>query len=219
MKKTLYALIGLICVSITLSILVASLYFSFQDSQHRFSLLLQENNRLNIELNDWIMKCHFAEDDLALLRFQHNDYVANHKHTNGEYEDAKFSFYYVNKPDVQKFGVDQLASELNGLKFEEEYQENIFDCSEMSANLEWWLENNGWHAEIIVGECPFGSGEHAWLLVETSSGKYMPVESTTIEVVRWSFPYFDNYFKYDHCFETIQDALAYSETEFDWWNS
>jgi len=47
----------------------------------------------------------------------------------------------------------------------------------------------------------------------------MPVETTNLEVVLWSSPYFDNYFEYDHSFETKQEALAYSETEFDWWKS
>jgi len=72
--------------------------------------------------------------------------------------------------------------------------------------------------KIIVGDSPFGSGRHAWLLVETSVDKYMPVESTDMAVVLWDSAYFDNYFKYDHAFEKIQDALKYSETEFDWWN-
>ena len=213
--------LGIICIILAVALVgaVANYTSIMSEKDNVFSLLLQDNNRLNIELNDWIMKCHSAEDDLTLLRFQYSDYVASHKHTNEEYEDAKFSFYYVNKPDAQKFGVEMLASEIKRLKFEEQYQEGVFDCSEMSANLEWWLENNGWHAKIIVGDCPFSSGYHAWLLVETSNGKYMPIEATTIEVVWWEDSNFYNYFKYDHCFETIQEALAYSETSFDWWNS
>lgn len=98
------------------------------------------------------------------------------------------------------------------------YHEGVFDCSEMSAYLERNLENEGWHTKIIVGDSVFGSGCHAWLLVEASVGKYMPVESTNMAVVWWESPYFDNYFEYDHSFETIHDALKYSETEFDWWN-
>jgi len=46
----------------------------------------------------------------------------------------------------------------------------------------------------------------------------MPVESTNIEVVWWSDPNFDNYIVYDNSFENIQEALDYSDTEFDWWN-
>jgi len=47
----------------------------------------------------------------------------------------------------------------------------------------------------------------------------MPVEATTIGIVWWSNPDFNDYFKYGRCFETIQEALAYGSTVFDWWNS
>ena len=122
------------------------------------------------------------------------------------------------KPE-QKFGVDELRNELKDLEWKKPYEEGVFDCSEMSALTERHLENKGWHTIIVVGNSPFSSGRHCWLLIETSSDKYMLVETTNLEVVLWSSPYFDNYFEYDHSFETIQEALAYSETEFDWWKS
>ena len=133
------------------------------------------------------------------------------------WKSGRFDFYYI-EPE-QKYGVYDLSDWLNKWKWIKPYQEGVFDCSEMSAYLEWKLENEGWHTKIIVGDSPFGSGRHAWLLVETSNDKYMPVESTNMAVVLWDSPYFDNYFKYDRSFETIQDALKYSETEFDWWKS
>jgi len=33
------------------------------------------------------------------------------------------------------------------------------DCSEMSAHLEWKLENEGRHTYIVVWQFSFGSGE------------------------------------------------------------
>jgi len=87
----------------------------------------------------------------------------------------------------------------------------------MSADLEQYLENEGWNTLILIGDSPFSTGRHAWLLLETSEGSYMPVESTNIRVVWWSDPNFDDYFVYDRSFESIQEALEYSETEFDWW--
>lgn len=148
------------------------------------------------------------------------DYVYDHLYTNEEYsnaiDDASFTMYYF-KPENQKFGVYDLDDELSGLAWSEPYQAGVFDCSEMSACLEWCLENKGWHAKIYVGDSPFGSGKHAWLIVETSDGKYMPVESTTIRVVWWDDPNFDNYWEYDYRFETIQNALSYSESGYDWW--
>jgi len=131
-------------------------------------------------------------------------------------EEDNFQFYYV-KPEEQKFGVYNLDDELDGLEWTEPYQAGVFDCSEMSACLEWFLENRGWHVKIYLGDTPFGSGKHAWLIVETTEGKYMPVESTTLRVIWWSDPNFDNYWNYDHRFETIQDAIAYSESGYDWW--
>ncbi len=153
------------------------------------------------------------QDEMALLEDE-VDWL--HSLISG-YDQEIFFFYYV-KPEEQKFGVYDLEDELYGLEWIEPYQEGVFDCSEMSAYLEWHLENEGWNTVIVAGDSPFGSGKHAWLLVETSTDHYMPVESTNIEVVWWEDPYFDNYWTYDYVFETILDALAYSETEFDWWN-
>lgn len=133
------------------------------------------------------------------------------------YDAGRFDFYYV-KPN-QRYGVDELGSYLKSWTWALSYKSGVFDCSEMSACLERNLENEGFHTIIVVGNSPFGSGRHAWLLVETSVGKYMPVEGTNRQVILWSSSYFDNYFKYEHRFETIQEALAYNPTDFDWWNA
>lgn len=146
---------------------------------------------------------------------EYSNYVSNHLYSNAEYDEARFDFYY-SKPENQKFGVYDLDDELNGLQWSEPYQAGIFDCSEMSACLEWHLENRGWHTKIYVGDFP--EGRHAWLIVETSEGAYMPVESTSLRLVWWSDSDFDNYWEYDQRFETIQDALSYSESSYDWWN-
>lgn len=142
--------------------------------------------------------------------------VAERQYANLESEKTPFFFYYV-KPVEQRFGVYNLDNELDGLEWAQPYEAGVFDCTEMTAYLERYLENQGWHARIVLGDSPFGSGRHAWLLVETSEGKYMPVESTKIEIVWWSDPNFDNYWTYDHKFETINEASSYSETAFDWW--
>lgn len=107
---------------------------------------------------------------------------------------GQFAFYYV-KPSEQKYGVHDLAKELESLKWIRPYQEDVFDCSEMSAYLEWYLENEGWHTIIVVGDSPFGAGRHAWLLVETSPNRYMPIEPSNIQVVWWDNPHFDNYYQ------------------------
>ena len=130
----------------------------------------------------------------------------------------KFQFYYASLCK-QRYGVDDLETYLDRWQWiEGTYVSGKFDCSEMSAYIEWRLENEGYHTIIAVGQSPSNpEARHAWLLVETSSDKYMPVEATQYTLVKWDNPYFDQYFTYDHTFETIQDALAYDESGFDWW--
>jgi len=137
-----------------------------------------------------------------------------------EIEEARFDFYYATLAK-QRYGVDDLEDYLSRWQWiEGTYVENEFDCSEMSAYLEWRLENEGYHTIIVIGDTPWGGGgRHSWLLVETSLGKYMPLEATTYSVVYWDDLNFDNYFEYDHEFETIQEALEYSPTGYDWWKS
>jgi len=184
--------------------------------QNEVESLTTEVDDLQSEVDSLQIEKSQLESEIDWLNNKYDNYVATHEYSDWEYEDAQFYFYYV-PPDEQKFGVYDLEDELYGLEWTHPYEEGVFDCSEMSASMERYLENEGWNTLIIVGDSPFGSGRHAWLLVETSDGKYMPVESTTIEIVWWPNPNFDNYFEYDHSFETIQDALVYSETEFDWW--
>jgi len=181
--------------------------------ESQITTLNTQIDSLNDQINNF-------QSQIDSLNATYQNYRATHSYSNSEYNAARssmFSFYYV-KPE-QKFGVYELSDELEGLEWIEPYQEGVFDCSEMSAYLEWYLENEGWHTYIVCGEAPWDGGYHAWLLVETSLDHYMPVESTNIEVVWWDDPHFDDYFTYDYEFETIQEAVAYSESEFDWWKS
>ena len=130
-------------------------------------------------------------------------------------EKAKFMFYYV--PTPKTYGTAALQESLQSRKWKEGYSEDDFDCSKMSSYLEWRLENQGYHTYIVGGVSPDGSGRHAWLLVETSAGGYTPVEATQRSIVDRSSPYFNNYFRYEFYFETIQEAVAYNPTDFEWW--
>lgn len=169
-----------------------------------------EYNSLQSTYDDYVADHQYSDDEFE-------DYLANHHYSDVEVEEIRFFFYY--DAADQKFGVYDLRDELDGLEWDRPYEEHVFDCSEMSASLERYLENQGWHTIIVVGDSPFGSERHAWLLVEASEGKYMPVESVTIQIVWWENPNFDNYFEYDRSFESIREALEYSEIDFDWWNS
>jgi len=135
-------------------------------------------------------------------------------------EENKFFFYYI-KPE-QRFDVADVARIVYAYKPAKEYQLDVFDCSEMSAQLERELENEGFHTLIVVGDAPFDpSGRHAWLLVETSPGEYIPVEATGPSVIYWNNQFFNNYFVYDYVFENIQELLNASSdiswAEWNWW--
>ena len=221
-----------------------TLTHSYTDSQ--YSDLVSEYHdyrsdhlHSNSEFNDYVHSHQYSN-------LEYWNYVDNHLHTNSEYDEAclqisdlewqindlelgiqnlqqtaeenRFEFYYASLAK-QRFGVDDLDEYLDRWEWiEGTYVKGVFDCSEMSAYIEWRLENEGYNAYIVCGESPWGGGYHAWLLVETSEGAYMPVEATEYSVVWWDSPYFDNYFEYDNLFETIHDALNYSYGEFDWWN-
>jgi len=133
-------------------------------------------------------------------------------------EACRFYFYYSGR-DWNRYGVDDLEFYLDRWKWGEgTYVAGKFDCSEMSAFIEWKLESEAYHTMIIVGQAPWNkSASHAWLLVETSQGKYMPVEATQFKLVKWDDPYFDLYFEYHYSFETLFDALDYDYDSFNWW--
>ena len=212
---------------------------TYQNYMETHSYSNSEYNTLQTEISNLTVQLSDLQNQMDLLNATYQNYMETHSYSNSEYNtlqteisnfqeqidwllnelgEANFFFYYVKQPE-QKFGVYNLRDELNSLEWGQPYQRDIFDCSEMSANLEWYLENRGWHTFIVVGDTPFDSGRHAWLIVETSVGHYMPVESVTIEVVWWEDPYYDNYWNYDNMFETIQEAVDYNESGFDWWKS
>jgi len=231
--KSKVGLVVAVVVCVILAISSVWLYLRVDSLETEVSILQTEVNSLTNKKNtlqNQVNSLTIEDDDLqdevddltkeiSQLEDRYDLYVANHHYSDSEYamlyDDAQFHFYYV-KPE-QKFGVYDLDDELYGWEWHIPYEEGVFDCSEMSAYLEWYLENEGWHTIIVVGDSPFGSGRHAWLVVEASEGEYMPVESTTGEIVWWENQYFDNYFEYDRSFETIQEAIAYDESDFDWW--
>jgi len=179
--------------------------------------MLVENSRLESKIGLLERENSSFEDELNAISIQNGDLQSEIARLQGVAEESKFEFYYASLAR-QRYGVDDLQEYLDRWEWVEgSYVQGSFDCSEMSAYIEWRLENEGYHTIIVCGDAPFGGGYHAWLLVETSSGAYMPVEATTYDMVTWSSPYFDNYFEYDHSFETIQEALDYSQGEFDWW--
>lgn len=190
-----------------LSISYDTMEQNYEGLQTRYTELDLEHASLQLEYDALEGRCNFWRTKY--------DKLQNEQAQIGE--GNKFAFYYAALAK-QRFGVDDLEEYLDRWEWSEGvYAEGVFDCSEMSAYIEWKLENEGYHVYIVYGTAPWGGGNHVWLLVETDVGEYMPVEATTFDLVKWDSPYFDEYFEYDHIFETIQDALTYSYQEFDWW--
>lgn len=168
---------------------------------------------LKVEVNDLEQKTENLKQEAASQKALYESQIDYYM---DKAERDKFTFYYV-RPK-QRYGTEDLQEYLDRWKWiEGAYVASKFDCSQMSAYTEQKLENEGYNTVIVAGDSPSGDGKHAWLLVETSEGRYMPVEATTLSIVYWSNAYFDNYFIYDFEFETIQEALSYSPTEFNWW--
>jgi len=157
---------------------------------------------------------------VVLISFLLVGWFASYQYAYNQAEMSRFEFYYAGLTK-QRYGVDKVESFLDGWYWiTGTYAEGEFDCSEMSAYIEWRLENAGFHTIIVTGQSPSNpEAKHAWLLVETSSGKYMPVEATEYALVKWQNQYFDQYFDYDHSFETILEALDYQYDDFNWWES
>ncbi len=109
------------------------------------------------------------------------------------------------------------------------YEINAFDCSQMSAYLEWALEDAGFDAWIAIGSAPFDQTVyHAWVLVDTTDG-WEAVEATDPALQpemlhgivepgdRGQADYFQGW---DQVFYDIYACLVVSSVdEFGWWTA
>ena len=109
------------------------------------------------------------------------------------------------------------------------YQEDYFDCSEMSAFMEWYLEGHGVDTVIVAGErdqphnisargfeYEKGAGDHAWIVANVS-GERVLIEPTLARVVPKSL---ERYYLADKIYNDIYDAVESSRSveEYDWWD-
>jgi hypothetical protein len=108
------------------------------------------------------------------------------------------------------------------------YQEDYFDCSEMSAFMEWYLEGHGVDTVIVTGErnqprnisaggfeYEKGAGDHAWIISNVSGGRVL-IEPTLARVVPKSL---ETYYITDKTYNNIYDVVRSSRSveEYDWW--
>jgi hypothetical protein len=92
----------------------------------------------------------------------------------GYYSTDRFSDYSGSFSDLEDF--------LSRFELPVEYEEDVFDCSESSAFLEWALEDAGFNASYARGPAPWNPSEglHAWVIVRTTDGYKVAIEATAL---------------------------------------
>lgn len=134
--------------------------------------------------------------------------------------------YYNDVPRVSfsSFDIDKLILQTSfQIPWQLCYQPGVFDCSEMTAYLEYMLERHGYTAQICQGETTLG--KHAWVLVYNNVARcWIPIEATspvgTLDPIL--FYILTGGMAKDHYsprwrWEDIYDVRRISE--YDWWNS
>ena len=105
-----------------------------------------------------------------------------------------------------------------------DYILNVYDCSEQSAHLEWYLETNGIKAEIVVGYPSWTDKLHAWVWAYVDGGKYA-IESTTKRLKYYEGgiladvdkTYYDKEF-IRTVYPSINSIPQNEIHEYDWWS-
>lgn len=82
---------------------------------------------------------------------------------------------YYNSTCLIPKGVS-LNSYLTEYEWVDPYQEDSWDCSQMSANIEWLVENCGYKANIVITSSQ-ADVQHSWVEIKIGS-KWRPYEAT-----------------------------------------
>lgn len=94
------------------------------------------------------------------------------------------------------------------------YVLDYFDCSEIAAYAEHWLEAHGINTKIVASN----DIHHAWLLCQLDDGNWIPVEPQMGGECVITDPH-SQYRRYNLVFDGIYEARIFNPTEWDWWNS
>ena len=88
------------------------------------------------------------------------------------------------------------------------YQYGFFDCTEMTAAIEWLAESTGHDARITC------SAMHCWVQIQLEDGNYYYYEAVQLVWVDDA-----GYYTHPYVFEDIAEALAFVpwEGQFAWW--
>lgn len=163
--------------------------------------LEKENEELRSKLSNLYVKIAELEEKLKL------------------YEQVPHGYYSTNFFPKYPNTVKGLKNFLAHLKIPHKYERGVFDCSEISAYVEWALENAGFDAYIVLGEVNFyGKPEiHSWNMVKVEGSTYYIDASSGKPYLFKSNPH---YIKIIKIFKNIYEAVNYYDSvkEFDWWN-
>jgi len=202
---------------------------SFQIVEHSHDILLRPGALHRYELTVWDREKNSARRE-ATFQAEGVSIPASSPQPGSSIDEIFLSrwghTYYNNAPRVSfsSFDIDKLILQTSlQVPWQLCYQAGVFDCSEMTAYLEYMLERHGYTAQICQGECI--RGEHAWILVYNNVARcWMPIEATspagTLEPI--FFHILTGGMIKDHYtprwrWEDIYDVRRISE--YDWWNS
>jgi len=155
--------------------------------------LRKENEELRNRLSELQVKISELEDKLRL------------------YEQVPHGYYSTNFFPEHRNTVEDLKAFLSKLKIPHKYERGVFDCSEISAYVEWALEDAGFDAYIVLAE------DHAWNMVKVAGATYYIDISSEKPYI---FKSDKRYPKIVKVFKNIYEVVGYyhSVKEWDWWN-
>ena len=164
--------------------------------------LEKENERLRSQLSELYVKVAELESKLRL------------------YEQVPHGYYSTNFFPEHRNTVEDLKAFLSKLKLPHKYERGVFDCSEISAYVEWALEDAGFVAYIVLGEVDFGGDTkriHAWNMVKVAGATYYIDMSSGKPHI---FKSDKHHLKIIKVFKNIYEAVEYyhSVKEWDWWS-
>jgi len=114
---------------------------------------------------------------------------------------------YYNNIQKRNQSVENLSMVLYQIPSLHKYEKHVFDCSEMSAYVEWILENTGYNTTFCINN----TEKHAWLNVETEEG-IISVEGESPILLNDLFM-----MKTDVEYDNIYDAFQDNPSDWDWW--
>lgn len=208
-----------------------SLKVEFDSLKKDFDQLKEKYDELEASYNELKAKYDELEQSYSELQVE-NEQLRQRLE---QYEKVPHG-YYPETPNSYKKSYDELCNFLTyQFSLPTGYQPGVFDCSELSAYLEWALENNGFDAYIAVGPCPWNPSEgyHAWVLVYVSDYT-VAIEPTSLvssRIYQDTYPartpgvvyqgdswWYNYYHGYDKLYKNIYQAIDdYGVDEWNWW--